>query len=129
MILCEKKRELISQIVPNSDAHVLHLAVFDRRIKAVVAQVPLINWWQNVQRLMRLDVFAQFVEALAQDRVQRYTQGEVNSIPVVAPEGQPSALPTPDSYEWFTQTGATRAPNWRNQVSLESMEKFLEVAA
>ncbi len=109
-----------------SGAHVLHLAAFDRRIKAAVAQVPLINGWQNAQRLMRADVFAGFVETLAQDRVQRYTQGEVNYVPVVAPEGQPSALPTPDSYEWFTQTGATRAPNWRNQVSLESMEKFLE---
>ena len=109
-----------------SGAHVLHVAAFDRRIKAAVAQVPLINGWQNAQRLMRPDVFAQFVEALAQDRVQRYTQGAINYVPVVAPEGQPSALPTPDSYEWFTQTGATRAPNWRNQVSLESMEKFLE---
>src|SRR5260370_12322841 len=109
-----------------SGAHVLHLAAFDRRIKAVVAQVPLINGWQNAQRLLRADVFAGFVETLAQDRVQRYTLGAVNYVPVVAPEGQPSALPTPDSYEWFTQTAATRAPNWRNQVSLESMEKFLE---
>ncbi len=109
-----------------SGAHVLHIAAFDRRIKAAVAQVPLINGWQNAQRLMRPDVFAQFVEALAQDRVQRYTGGAVNYVPVVAPEGQPSALPTPDSYEWFTQTGATRAPSWRNEVSLESMEKFLE---
>ena len=109
-----------------SGAHVLHLAAFDRRIKAAVVQVPLINGWQNAQRLMRPDVFAQFVEVLAQDRVQRYTNGVVNYVPVVAPEGEPSALPTPDSYEWFTQTGATRAPNWRNEVSFESMEKFLE---
>ena len=109
-----------------SGAHVLHLAAFDRRIKAAVAQVPLINGWQNAQRLMRPDVLALFVEVLAQDRVQRYTRGVVNYVPVVAPEGQPSALPTPESYEWFTQTGATRAPNWRNEVSLESMEKFLE---
>src|SRR5207302_5019016 len=107
-----------------SGAHVLHLAAFDKRIKAAVAQVPLVNGWQNAQRLLRPDVFAQFIEALAQDRVQRYTQGEVNYVPVVAPEGQPSALPTPDSYEWFTHTGATRAPNWRNEVSLESMERF-----
>ena len=109
-----------------SGAHVLHLAAFDKRIKAAVAQVPLINGWQNAQRLMRADIFAQFIEALAQDRVQRYTEGTVITIPVVAPEGQPCALPTPDSYEWFTTTGQTRAPNWRNEVSLESMEKFLE---
>jgi fermentation-respiration switch protein FrsA (DUF1100 family) len=109
-----------------SGAHVLHLAAFDKRIKAAVAQVPLVSGWQNAQRLMRADIFAQFIEALAQDRVQRYTEGTVTTIPVVAPEGQPCALPTPDSYEWFTATGQTRAPNWRNEVSLESMEKFLE---
>ncbi|GAC1362294.1 MAG: alpha/beta hydrolase [Ktedonobacteraceae bacterium] len=109
-----------------SGAHVLHLAAFDKRIKAVVAQVPLVNGWENAQRLMRPDVFAQFVEALAHDRAQRYTEGAINYVPVVAPEGQPSALPTPESHEWFTHAGQSVAPNWRNQVSLESMEKFLE---
>ncbi len=109
-----------------SGAQVLHLAAFDRRIKAAVAQVPLVNGVQNARRLMRADVFAQFIEVLAQDRVKRYVEGAGGSVPVVAPEGQPSALPTPDSYEWFTTTGETRAPNWRNEVSLESMEKFLE---
>ncbi len=41
---------------------------------------------------MRPDVFAQFVEALAQDRVQRYTKGVVNYVPVVAPVGEPRIL-------------------------------------
>src|SRR2546428_4066763 len=109
-----------------SGAHVLHLAAFDKRIKAAVAQVPLVNGIENARRLLRADVMAQFIEVLAQDRVQRYAQGSGGSVPVVAPEGEPSALPTPDSYEWFTTTGKNRAPNWLNQVSLESMEKFLE---
>jgi uncharacterized protein len=109
-----------------SGAHVLHLAAFDRRIKAAVAQVPLVHGLQNARRLLRADVLAQFIEVLVEDRKQRYTQGSGGSVPVVAPEGEPSALPTPDSYEWFTTTGRTRAPNWVNQVSLESMEKFLE---
>jgi len=109
-----------------SGAHVLHLAAFDKRIKAAVAQVPLINGMENARRLNRPDALAQFIEVLAEDRKQRYTQGSGGSVPVVAPEGEPSALPTPDSYEWFTTTGKNRAPNWRNQVSLESMEKFLE---
>src|SRR6266852_1613416 len=109
-----------------SGAHVLHLAAFDKRIKAAVAQVPLVNGIENARRLMRPDVMAGFIEVLAEDRKQRYTQGSGGAVPVVAPEGEPSALPTPDSYEWFTTTGKNRAPNWRNQVSLESMEKFLE---
>lgn len=93
-----------------SGAHVLHLAAFDKRIKAAVSQVLLVNGMQNAQRLLRADVLAQFIETLAQDRVQRYTQGAVNYVFVVASEGQPCALPTPDSYEWFTKTAETRAP-------------------
>ncbi len=54
-----------------SGAHVLHLAAFDKRIKAAVSQVPLVNGMQNAQRLLRADVLAQFIEILAQDRVQR----------------------------------------------------------
>ena len=33
-----------------SGAHVLHLAAFDKRIKAAVSQVPLVNGMQNAQR-------------------------------------------------------------------------------
>ena len=47
-------------------------------------------------------------------------------MPVVAPEGQPSALPTPDSFEWFTKAGETIAPNWVNEVTMETMEAFME---
>jgi hypothetical protein len=109
-----------------SGGHVLYLSSFDKRIKAAVSQVPLVNGWGNAQRLMRPDVFDEFVEAVAQDRTARYTGGEGGSVPVVAPEGEPSALPTPESYEWFGHASETVAPNWRNEVSLESMEAFLE---
>ncbi len=109
-----------------SGGHVLHLGAFDKRIKAAVAQVPLVDGWANAQRLMRPDAFAGFIDAVSQDRVERYTEGSGAGVPVVAPEGEPSALPTPESYEWFTETAGTIAPNWRNQVSLESMEAFLE---
>jgi fermentation-respiration switch protein FrsA (DUF1100 family) len=109
-----------------SGAHVLHLAAFDKRIKAVVSQVPLVNGWNNALRLNRPDHFVQFLNFLIQDRIQRYKTGQVNYLKVVAPEGEPSVLPTPESYQWFTQAGNTLAPNWRNQVTVESLEKFLE---
>jgi hypothetical protein len=109
-----------------SGAHVLHLAAFDKRVKAVVSQVPLVNGWNNALRLNRPDHFVQFLNFLIQDRIQRYKTGQVNYLKVVAPEGEPSVLPTPESYEWFTRAGNTLAPNWRNQVTVESLEKFLE---
>ena len=47
-------------------------------------------------------------------------------IPVVAPEGEPCALPTADSYEWFTTSGTERAPAWLNECTLRSVEMFWE---
>ncbi|MBV9196382.1 MAG: alpha/beta hydrolase, partial [Solirubrobacterales bacterium] len=38
----------------------------------------------------------------------------------------PSALPTPDSYQWFSETHETRAPSWRNEVTMRSVEMFTE---
>ena len=37
-----------------------------------------------------------------------------------------SALPTPDSWEWFSATGEARAPSWRKEVTLRSVEMFTE---
>ena len=42
------------------------------------------------------------------------------------PTATPCALPTVDSYEWFTETGRTRAPAWRNEVTLRSVEMLAE---
>ena len=48
-------------------------------------------------------------------------------VPVVAEDPlAPSALPTPDSWQWFTETGATRAPSWRNEVTLRTAEMLGE---
>lgn len=44
---------------------------------------------------------------------------------VVAPQGEPCALSTVDSYEFFI-SAEDSAPNWRNEVTLESMEKVIE---
>lgn len=109
-----------------SGGHVLHVAAIDKRVKAVVSQVPLVSGWKNAQRLMRPDVMAGFIEQLNEYRKSRYNGGDVQYIAVVAPEGEPCALPTPDSYEWFIKAGKTVAPNWENRVTLETMESFLE---
>ena len=45
---------------------------------------------------------------------------------VVEDQSAPSAIPTPDSWTWFTETGRARAPSWRNEVTLRSVEMFTE---
>ena len=48
-------------------------------------------------------------------------------VPVVDPDPLAvSALPTPDSWEWFSETGKRRAPTWSNEVTLRSVEMLME---
>jgi len=109
-----------------SGAHVLQLSAFDRRVKAAVSQVMLVDGLANAQRLNRADNLPLTFAFLAGDRTQRYTSGKVNYLPVVGPEGTPSALPTPESYEFFMKVVQSNAPRWENRVTLESIEKFFE---
>jgi fermentation-respiration switch protein FrsA (DUF1100 family) len=99
-----------------SGAHVLVLGATDRRIRCVASQV----------RLIRADMIAPVLAMCAEDRLKRYRGEAPAMLPVVSedPAG-PAALPTPDSWRWFTETGRTRAPSWNNEVTLRSVELFL----
>lgn len=106
-----------------SGGHVLVVAAIDRRVRCVVSQVPLISGWQNFRRLVRADHLALVQAGLHADRDNRAAGGAPGVLAVVAEDPTaPSALPTADSYTWFTQTAASRAPNWRNEVTLRTIE-------
>lgn len=105
--------------------HVMFLAAFDRRIKAVVAMIPAINQWENFLRAMPRDAFLGFLGMLNADRQARYTSGQVNYMRLVAPPGEMGLMPN-EAYEFYTEAQRTVAPNWQNQVTMESLEKFCE---
>ena len=106
-----------------SGAHVLVVAAIDRRVKCVVSQVPAISGSQGFRRLVRADFIAPLEAQLHADRVNRAAGGAPAMLPVVAADPTaPSALPTADSYKWFTETAAARAPSWRNEVTLRTLE-------
>jgi fermentation-respiration switch protein FrsA (DUF1100 family) len=110
-----------------SGGHVLVVGAIDRRVKCVVGQVPLISGHRNARRIVRADFIAPVGGMFDEDRAKRYAGEPPAMIPVVdADPMAPSALPTPDSYTWFTETGASRAPSWRNEVTLRSVEMFWE---
>jgi fermentation-respiration switch protein FrsA (DUF1100 family) len=110
-----------------SGGHVLVLGAIDKRIKAVACQVPLISGSENGRRLVRSDFVPGLHAAFDADREARYAGKEPGMIPVVDEDPlAPSALPTPDSWKWFTETGNTRAPSWHNATTLRSVEMFLE---
>jgi len=111
-----------------SGGHVLVLGAIDRRIKCVVSQVPLISGHENFRALVRRDLVAPTLRMFEEDRRARYAGAEPAKIAVVAedPGSTPCALPTPDSWEWFTKTAGSRAPAWRNEVTVRSLEMFTE---
>ena len=109
-----------------SGAHVLVVGAIDRRVKCVVAQVPLISGHENARRLVRADLIKPTQDMFDADREARYRGEAPMMIPVVAPEGEPCALPTADSYQWFTTSGTERAPTWVNSCTLRSVELFWE---
>jgi fermentation-respiration switch protein FrsA (DUF1100 family) len=110
-----------------SGGHVLVVAAIDRRVKAVVCQVPLISGHDNLRALVRADFIAGLREQFDADRLARFRGEPPAMVPVVDSDPlAPSALPTPDSYTWFTGTHELRAPSWRNEVTLRSIEMFTE---
>jgi fermentation-respiration switch protein FrsA (DUF1100 family) len=110
-----------------SGAHVMVVGAIDRRVKCVSLQVPLISGHDNLRALVRADFIAGFREMFEADRLARFRGEAPVMVPVVDEDPlAPSALPTPDSWKWFSETGAGRAPNWRNEVTLRSVEMFTE---
>ena len=103
---------------------VLQLSVFDRRVKAVVAQVPSVLNYESY-RSMDVELFDSCTRFLIQDRIARYHTGEVNYLKVVAPNGEPCVLSGLESYQSLMAMGE-KAPNWRNCVTVETLEKIRE---
>ncbi|MBI3785572.1 MAG: alpha/beta fold hydrolase [Deltaproteobacteria bacterium] len=110
-----------------SGAHVLMVGAFDKRVKAVVSQVPLIDGWESLARLGGEATRDAMVQQLIAERERIYAGGEPAMIPVVDNDGGMAALATPDSWEWF-QSLAQAAPNWKNEVTLISLQRLLEYA-
>lgn len=103
---------------------VLYVGTFDKRVKAVVAQVPsTVN--PESRRALDPERWDRVGELLIQDRMKRYKTGAVKYMKVVSPEGGSCVLPGQESYDEYMALTET-APNWRNEVTLESLEKMRE---
>jgi fermentation-respiration switch protein FrsA (DUF1100 family) len=101
-----------------------HTATVDKRVRAVVAQVPSL-WNAAGRRAEDPERWAALGKFLIADRISRYKTGIKDTIPVVAPEGERCVLPGQESYEFF-EAVKPDAPNWRNEITIESLEKMRE---
>jgi hypothetical protein len=109
-----------------SGGHVLHLAAFDRRVKAVVAQVPGVGAWPFLLESLGPEVVHGICARMAEDRLKRYRTQTETFLPVVAPPGQPAALGAPDAQDFFEQQTPGADSTWINQVTVRSMERLIE---
>lgn len=107
-----------------SGGHVLHLGAFDKRVKAVVAQVPATNAPERNQT-MTPEALARRIAWQAAQRTEQYVTGVVKYFPVIAAAGKPAVFPQQESYDFFTDV-AKIAPNWENRVTVESLEMIRE---
>jgi cephalosporin-C deacetylase-like acetyl esterase len=101
---------------------VMYAGTYDTRVKAVVSQVPAAASPEQ-QRTGNPQAWEKMTRILLRDRIERYETGVVNYMKVVAPGGEPCCLPGKESYEALM---ALKQPNWRNQVTMESLEKMRE---
>ena len=110
-----------------SGGHVLQVAAFDRRVKCVSSQVPAISGSSDVRMAVRPDLMPGLIEAFEVDRAARYAGEAPLLMEVVAEDAKADcALPGQDCYDFFTQSGDTVAPAWRNEVTLKSIELLNE---
>ncbi|KAE9364833.1 DltD N-terminal domain protein [Stipitochalara longipes BDJ] len=104
-----------------SGGHVLWVGAVDKRVKAVVSQLAMVNGWENLNRLVRADMVAQFNAGFQADRLGRAAGQAPMVLPIVSSDpNQPGALPTAESFEFF-ETCEGRS-FWKNEVTMKSME-------
>ena len=109
-----------------SGGHVLHLGAFDKRVKAVVAQVPATNSPERNQS-MGGEALLRRISWQAAQRTEQYATGLVKYFPVVALDGKPCVFPQKESYEFFAEVEKI-APSWDNRVTVETLEIIREYA-
>jgi hypothetical protein len=110
-----------------SGGHTLVLAALDPRVKVAVAQVAAVDLAASVINLVGRDGVRGLLELFAADHAARNAGQAGAVLPAIAPPGGEGFLTTPDAYAWFIDS-ARSAPNWKNEVTLESIARLIEYA-
>ncbi len=109
-----------------SGGHVLAVAGLDKRIKAVVSQVPFISGHKNTHRVFREEEIEVLRDMYDRDRETRFAGGEAAVIDVFAERGALCALPSPEEWDFIRESGLLGTEQWLNQVTLKSSEMMAE---
>lgn len=109
-------------------AVVIYTAAVDRRAKAVVAQVPVVNGRRWMQSLRTSDQWLALLDKLEEDRRRRFKTGEGARVPVggMASQSVFCAMPVDAPILAFLEEAKKGLKTWRSDLVLESIEKVIE---
>jgi fermentation-respiration switch protein FrsA (DUF1100 family) len=112
-----------------SGGHVLHVAAYDPRVKAVVSQVGAMDSYVITRSALGPEQFAGIEQLTVAERIRHATDGGERYVPSAALPGQGFALQVNrETYEFGHDAQATIAPSYRNEVTMSSLEAILEHA-
>jgi alpha-beta hydrolase superfamily lysophospholipase len=101
--------------------HALVLGALDPRVKVVIGVVPALGLVRTAVRAGRLDRLRQLVGHFQ----SAMARGEHPTVEAVAPANRPAAMPGDEAYKWITAQ-AENAPNWQNEITVESLVRAME---
>ncbi|MBI2801438.1 MAG: alpha/beta fold hydrolase [Gammaproteobacteria bacterium] len=104
------------------------VAAMDRRVKAVVSQVPFMVGHKNFQQFLPIDGVVPFQQMLDEDRLRR-VRGEKSKVMKICTldPTEPHVFPGEKTYNYI-QHYVKKDPKctWKNQVTLRSIEYMQE---
>jgi fermentation-respiration switch protein FrsA (DUF1100 family) len=106
---------------------IVYVATFDKRVKALVGQVPAVISLDD-RRNMNPGRWDAVGDMLLKDRIERYRTGVVNYMKVVTADNEPCSLAGKEAYDFFIASQNV-APTWQNRITYESVEKMREFDA
>jgi len=103
-------------------AQALFVGATDPRVKAVISVVAGLGPRELLNdRKVWNAIWKQATDAF----IAQNATGLNPTVPLVAPPGEACFLPQEHCYDWL-MANASRAPNWRNEITLESRLRALE---
>jgi len=98
----------------------------DRRVRSVVAQVPVVSWSGTMSALASPEQLAGLYGGLDADRLTILGGQPGVALPQVSADPEvPAITHDTETYEWITEAAAA-TPSWPNLLTLHTIDKLLE---
>lgn len=109
-------------------AVVIYTAAVDRRVKAVISEVPVVNGRRWMQALRTSDQWLELLDKLDEDRKRRYETGVSARVPVTArgARGEFCAMPADETLVNLFKLVGESLKSYRTDLALESVERIIE---